>query len=543
MARTSLMRTLQLLARDHSAARLQGLEVDELRGREEEARWSRREVLVRGGTLGAAAVVGPGLLARRSQAAQAPRVAVVGAGIAGLACALTLQDAGVVCDVYEAGSRVGGRMHSDWTEFGTGFWAGGQQAELCGELIDAGHKTILHLVQRFGLSTTDLLAAQPNGTDDTYYVFGTQYPKSQADIDFKPVHATLQGQVHAAGYPTTYKVSTDAGRVLDKMTLWDWIEAYVPGGHSSPLGAVLDNAYSEEYGADTTDQSALNLVYLLGFKSMPGNFSIYGASNERYRIAGGNSKLPLAIASSLPPVHTGYRMTAIKTNPGGTITLTFDTGAGPSKTVTVDHAVLCMSFSVLRGLDYSKAGFDQLKQTAVTMLGSGINSKLQLQFGSRVWNAQGSDGTVYTDQPFQSGWESTRGQAGSTAVYVSYPGGSAAAALGQSNPYTTSAGNKAVTTFAKTFLTQIEPIFPGVTSSWNGKAMLSTPFTDPNLRCSYSFWKPGQYNGFSGYEGARQGNIHFAGEHCSQDFQGYMEGGAVEGTRAANEILGDLKRS
>src|SRR5262249_28469400 len=150
------------------------------------------------------------------------------------------------------------------------------------------------------------------------------------------------------------------------------------------------------------------------------------------------------------------------------------------------------------------------------------------------------DGTVYTDQPFQSGWESTRGQAGSTAIYVDYSGGDTAAALAQSNPYTTSDGNKAVTTFAKKFLTQIEPIFPGITPLWNGKAMLSTPFTDPNLLCSYAFWKPGQYSGFSGYEGVRQGNVHFAGEHCSQDFQGFMEGGAAEGVRAANEILGDL---
>ena len=33
-----------------------------------------------------------------------------------------------------------------------------------------------------------------------------------------------------------------------------------------------------------------------------------------------------------------------------------------------------------------------------------------------------------------------------------------------------------------------------------------------------------------------QGTIHFAGEHCSQDFQGYMEGGAREGERAALEV-------
>jgi len=72
--------------------------------------------------------------------------------------------------------------------------------------------------------------------------------------------------------------------------------------------------------------------------------------------------------------------------------------------------------------------------------------------------------------------------------------------------------------------------------------MLSTPFTDPNFLLSYSYWKPGQYTSFSGYEGVRMGNIHFAGEHCSINFQGFMEGGAQEGQRAATEILGDLKK-
>ena len=100
-----------------------------------------------------------------------------------------------------------------------------------------------------------------------------------------------------------------------------------------------------------------------------------------------------------------------------------------------------------------------------------------------------------------------------------------------------------MTKYAQQFLSQIEPIYPGITKQWNGRAMLSTPVTDPNFLCSYSYWKPGQYVGFSGYEGVRQGNIHFAGEHCSQDFQGFMEGGASEGARAANEILADLKKA
>ena len=468
---------------------------------------------------------------------------IVGGGIAGLTAALTLQDKGVYSELYESSGRLGGRMHSDWTEFGHGFWAGGQQAELCGELIDTNHKTILQLAQRFGLATVDLLGAQPNGTEDTYWIFGADYPKSRADIDFKPVHQTLQDQVQQTSYPTLYNNSTPAGQFFDRMTVSDWIENYVPGGRRSQFGALLNAAYNEEYGAETTDQSALNLMYLLGFNPKPGNFSIYGKSDERYHIVGGNTLLPLAIANALPhgSIHTGNRMTSIKANADGTITMTFDT-AGLSKVVTADEVILCMSFSVLRTLDYSQAGFDNLKKTAITQLGSGINAKLNVQFNSRIWNNYGSDGSIYTDLPLQSGWDVTRGQAGATGIFVEYPGANVAKSMAQSNPYTTNLTNPQVTTFTKQLLKQMEPIFPGITKQWNGKAMLSTPFTDPNFLCSYSYWKPGQYTGFSGYEKARQGNIHFAGEHCSQDFQGFMEGGASEGVRAAYEVLADLKK-
>jgi monoamine oxidase len=540
MARTSLMRALQRLAWEHRAASQLGIGVEELREREEMPGVPRREFLKRAGAVGAAAAVaGPLALARPAQAASTPRIAIVGGGIAGLAAALTLQDKGVYADVYESSGRVGGRMHSDWQEFGTGFWTNKQQAELCGELIDSNHKTILQLAQRFGLATVDLIGAQPNMTTDTYWISGAQYPYAQASIDFKPVHNTLQGQVQATSYPTLYNSFTPAGQMFDKMTVYDWITKYVPGGHGSQLGTLLNAAYNEEYGAETTGQSALNLIYLLGYKSGPGTWSVYGASDERYHIVGGNANLPVAIASALPAarIHLGSAMTAIAVNSDGSISVSFGNGG----TITADHVILCMSFAVLRTLNYKKAGFDPRKQTAITQLGAGCNVKLNLQFNSRPWNAAGSTGSLYSDQPFQSGWEVTRGQSGATGILVEYPGANTAQSMGQSSPYTTTATNPRVATYAKQFLSQLEPIFPGITAQWNGKAMLSTPFTDPNFRCSYSYWKPGQYTGFSGYEGVRQGNIHFAGEHCSTSFQGFMEGGASEGVRAASEILTDLR--
>jgi monoamine oxidase len=320
----------------------------------------------------------------------------------------------------------------------------------------------------------------------------------------------------------------------------------VPGGHSSRFGRLLDVAYNEEYGAETTDQAALNLMYLLAYQASPGNFSIFGKSDERFHIAGGNEQLPGAIAGYLgtQTINLGWAMQSIKANADGTVSMGFTTPT-TNQVVTADHVILCMSFSVLRTLDYKNANFDRLKKTAITQLGSGNNAKLQLQFSSRYWNTPGlwglSNGNVYSDIGTQNAWDVTRGQDGVPGILVQYSGGKVARSYAPSTPYSNASTNPQVTAYANKFLAQLETIYPGITNQWNGRATLSTPWHDPLLNCSYSYWKPGQYVGFSGYEGMAQGNIHFGGEHCSQDFQGYMEGGAQEGARAAGEILALLK--
>src|SRR5439155_8363597 len=120
-------------------------------------------------------------------AASQPRVAIIGGGIAGLNAALTLLDAGYASTVYEASTRIGGRMHSDTTS-----WENGQVSEHCGELIDSTHKTILSLAKRFKIPVADLSAAEPTQSTETYYFFGNYYPRSQAVNDFKPVYQALK---------------------------------------------------------------------------------------------------------------------------------------------------------------------------------------------------------------------------------------------------------------------------------------------------------------------------------------------------------------
>jgi len=93
------------------------------------------------GAAGAAVAMSP--LAVR---AASPRVAIVGAGLAGLACADRLQAKGIQAVVYDAASRLGGRCFSNRT------LVPGMACENGGELIDTGHKTMLGYANQFGLT-------------------------------------------------------------------------------------------------------------------------------------------------------------------------------------------------------------------------------------------------------------------------------------------------------------------------------------------------------------------------------------------------------
>jgi monoamine oxidase len=91
------------------------------------------------------------------------------------------------------------------------------------------------------------------------------------------------------------------------------------------------------------------------------------------------------------------------------------------------------------------------------------------------------------------------------------------------------------------FLAQLEPVLPGITSHWNGRAMVDFWPDEEWTRGSYSYWKVGQYTSFAGIEGRQEGNAYFCGEHTSIDFQGYLNGAVETGERVAAEVIADLR--
>jgi monoamine oxidase len=471
-----------------------------------------------------------------------PQIAIVGAGIAGLNAALTLQDAGLSCTIYEASDHIGGRMHSDAST-----WADGMVSEWCGEFIDGDHETIHQLIKRFGLNTLDLGQGRADWAQGLTYFFNRFYSAAELDRDFQSLAPLLRQQAQEAGFPTTYAHFTPEGFRLDHLSVYEWIEQYVAGGHDAPVGHLLDAACTGFFGLDTDEQSSLNLVYMFGapepaqspFPLKP----LLGSS----KIVGGNEQLPLAIARSLPEgcIHVRHQLTALERMGDASLSLTFATASG-SLEVQCDYAILTLPFSTLRQVDYQRAGFDSLKQAAIEQLGYGTISKLFMQFDTPYWHEHGpwphpQSDFIITDLDIQTLWDASTSETGAHGLLVDYTSGRRGAAYAPPTAYATTADSASIERYAQHCLQQLERVFPGISAHYSGKAALSYATGDPYLLGSYSCWRVGQYTRFGGYEGARQGSVHFAGEHCSVEFQGFMEGAAREGARAAQEIVEDVQ--
>jgi monoamine oxidase len=328
------------------------------------------------------------------------------------------------------------------------------------------------LAKRFHLRLDNLHAAEPANSQDTDQFFGSYYKQSSADADFlQCVADRVANDANEADYPTRFDSFTEAGAALNAMSVYQWIESRVPGGHKSALGQLLDVAYVTEYGADTRDQSALNLVYLLGYQPTTDSLDVFGASDEAFHIRGGNQQLPVAIASSLNDVVVGHSLARLAKTAGDRYSLTFSRSGQSSLEVTADFVVLALPFSVLRDIDTSKAGFDSLKKKAIVQLGAGHNGKTQVQFSHRFWNREGawpgiSNGSSYSDTGYQSSWDSTRAQPGNSGILVFYSGGSSTDALASTQGYATNKDAN-VAKDVKNALLRAQRVLPGALREYN----------------------------------------------------------------------------
>jgi monoamine oxidase len=492
-------------------------------------------LLLGGATGGLETAAGSGTRARALR--HRPRLVIVGSGLAGLRCAERLRHHGLASTVYEAATdHVGGRC---WTN--RGFFGDGIIGEHGGEFISSEHHAVRELAKRLGLGLEDINggALPGHALSEIYWMDGAPYTLRQALDDWAGAFRNFHAAGRAAPFGQSWDHHSREGARLDHLSVSEFVEDAVPGGTHSRLGRLLmENAISE-YGADPSAQSSLNLIALMQDDPRT-DFTPLAGTDERYHIRGGNDQLVSGLVAGLPPdtVRAGQELIAVRHRSDGSYVCTFRHGLAHHD-VPADHLVLALPFTKLREVEVAHAGLSALKLRAIRHLRLGTNAKLVLELEHRTWgpeapspSARPYNGTSYSGPAgFEVVWDGRVGH-GPKTLLVDFLGARQGAELGEV------AHGAAPASDVDRFLRRIEPLYPGTRAAWTGRAWNDTWAKDPWHYGAYSYWGVGQTTGFGGYEGVQEGRIHFAGEHTSAWFQGYMEGAVVSGRRAADEILG-----
>ena len=133
--------------------------------------------------------------------AVAPRVAVVGAGMAGLNAAYKLQQVGLRARIFEGSDRVAGRMFTARNLLGDGL-----TTELGGEFIDSTHEEMLALMSEFGLERLDTRGpGAAKLKPETYFINGRHYTQEEAARVFVPIAKRILADYDALGDVVDYR--------------------------------------------------------------------------------------------------------------------------------------------------------------------------------------------------------------------------------------------------------------------------------------------------------------------------------------------------
>jgi monoamine oxidase len=462
------------------------------------------------------------------------RIGIIGGGVAGLTTAHRLAKAGHSPVILEASNRLGGRMMT-LPNFYQGMFA-----ELGGELVDTNHEDLRKLCKELRVEVQPLNAGDKG--DDLYFFDGKfRSPKDMMNPKAKTgAFRPIAKQIAADSEKLLDKDEewTDFARELDKVSLEDYLNR-LKGKTDDWAIDLLKVAYVGEFGLETADQSSLNIVdFITSDLTKP--FEIFGESDEAYRIKGGSSRLIEALAAALKDkadIRLGWALAETRAEDKKPA-LVFDTAAG-AKTETFDYVILALPFTRLRqvnGLDALSFSEDKLR--AINELGYGTNAKVLAGTKTRAWREATnafpapSNGAFYADLPFQQVWETSRAQPGQAGIITNYLGGKA----GEGTEADALAALKS----------GLEAMSPRLGESLDPNAKASFFWArHPFTLGSYAGARPGQYTTLLDVtaEPEFDGRVHFAGEHTSSDFLGYMNGGVESGNRAAAAVAKLTRRS
>lgn len=418
------------------------------------------------------------------------RVLIVGAGLAGLSCALDLMRGGHDVTVFEASGRAGGRVltvrgfHED------------QWAEAGAEFFTEAHTAVSSWVHELGLAVAP--ARRPRATWLGGHFADLDAPDSPASLAW----GVWQGLPECAG-------GEPRGH-LDRLSLRELLELdAVP----EEVQRIVDIIAAPLLGAPAAEVSALAAVR-----------EAEAWHRSAWALRAGAEALPAAMAERLGDrVRLRCAVVRLAHRPDA---VSIETNLG--ERFAGHHAVLAIPPPLVAEIECDPP-LPEERLRAHTAIAMSPTLRTLLQFRHRVWETEhGSAGDAVTDLPIGHVRHATAnmpGERGILAVQTTGPLVQTLRPLGERERL-------------YRVVAQVDQIWPDLAPAFAAGASHDWG-AQPWIRGGRTLWRPGQLGDLQPLLRRALGRVHFAGEHTESP-PGTMEAALRSGRRVAWEIVQGL---
>ena len=446
-------------------------------------------------------------------------VVVVGAGIAGLHAALTLEAAGLNVLVLEAQQRVGGRIHS--------MRQLGHTAEAGGTYIGAGYSRVIGAAERHGVELMDVTPILKFFREQDLVYRGeiirqADWPTHPAN-DFPAAdrqhmpwnyHRVLTMRENPLEEPGAWTLPQHAA--LD-VPAHDWFRSQGLSERAIELAYGLNVSF----GRDAHDVSALLLLFRGAFSKSqravaPKDVLGYTA---RHGVQGICEAMAAAVRGG---VELGHVVTGIAQTPDRA---TVDCANGLR--VSARHVVVAVPLGVLRRIALDPA-LPSAQAEGVANLPSQPLTQVYLAPKSQFWERDGYAPSLFTDT--QAGMlAAARNRERPTEVtsLAAWITGDQAVALDRLSP--ADAG--------RAVIAAVEKMRPAAKGQLELLGMHSWG-ADPYAGGAWAYFRPGDVTRYAAVLGNAHGRLQFCGEHLALASRG-MEGAMESAEEAVAAVLAE----
>ena len=440
-------------------------------------------------------------------------VAIVGAGLAGLAAARELRSNGLEPIVIEARDRVGGRTLNEPL-------GDGQVVEVGGQWIGPTQDRLAALAREVGVDTypTHVAGERLIEFDGRLLRYSGRVPKIGHGVLADVQQAQLKLDRLARKVPLDAPWNAPNAERLDSQTFWSWMRrnVYTRGGK-----ALIEIATEAVWAAEPAEVSLLHMLFYI---HSAGSFDLLvetegGAQQDRF--VGGSQLVSIRLAEQLgDAVELAAPVRRIEHSRDGVVVHADGLEARARRVIVAVPPALCGRISY----DPPLPGYrDQLTQR----MPQGSVIKCMAVYDEPFWRRDGLSGEVTSDVgPAKLLFDNTP-PSGSPGVLLGFLEGARAREYGRlSAPDRRAAVLRG---FERAFGPRAGDPNRFIERSWAEEEW--------TRGCYGCYMPPGGWTQFGPALREPIGPIHWAGAETATVWNGYMDGAVQSGQRAAAEVV------